>query len=96
MMMASWGDRKGKYNRTLGSAQMHARGLHRLGHGEWAELLQCPGVKPAGMGSMSYTNLLPGRTPSRPRRIELDIGMLRDSVFVLASLCGFYSLSASV
>jgi hypothetical protein len=56
----------------------------------WVGLLQCPGVKPAGMG----VDELHLPAPPVSRRIELDIRMLRDSVFVC--LCGLYSFSASV
>jgi hypothetical protein len=48
----------------------------------WTSSFNAPALSRQAWASMSYTNLLPGRIPSRPRRIQLDIRMLRDSVFV--------------
>jgi hypothetical protein len=92
VMMASWEDRKGK-NRGLTSVlDMNSLGAQDYtGSGSaWVGLLQCPGVKPAGMG----VDELHLPAPPVSRRIELDIRMLRDSVFVC--LCGLYSFSGSV
>jgi hypothetical protein len=88
----NWDDRKGKSRGLTSVLDMNSLGARDYtGSGSaWVGLLQCPGVKPAGMG----VDELHLPAPPVSRRIELDIRMLRDSVFVC--LCGLYSFSGSV